>query len=228
MGAEIHSATEAMLTACIEAYKKLNGFAPYNVPSNICWGDGYFAKSIRAKFPLDIQQRAQFELGLIKEIPKVAEAVEAPANPQLTNAEISVGGGEETDELLKSWEHAKAEAKKWKEEEMRLRKAVSATYFPDPKEGSNKLTDNVRGVTVKAEYTMNRSVSKAKVEAVQEALTLHMGDEPLPIWFRNGKPELNLRVYKGLNKDIKDIIDNALSSKMGSPTVTLEKIAEKV
>jgi hypothetical protein len=34
---------------------KLDGKPPYNEPSNICWGDAYFAKSLEKKYnkPLD-------------------------------------------------------------------------------------------------------------------------------------------------------------------------------
>lgn len=33
-----------------EQVKKLLGIPPYNEPSNICWNDNYFAKSLRVEY----------------------------------------------------------------------------------------------------------------------------------------------------------------------------------
>lgn len=38
----------------IEELKTLNGLPPHNTPSNICWNDGYFAKSIERRYDKDM------------------------------------------------------------------------------------------------------------------------------------------------------------------------------
>lgn len=44
--------------------KKLNGLSPYNTPSNICWGDEYFAKSIELRYTREEIKKAVNELGI--------------------------------------------------------------------------------------------------------------------------------------------------------------------
>lgn len=50
----------------LEKLKKLKGLAPYNVPHNICWNDGYFAQSIRDKYSDAQIKAAEKQLGLSK------------------------------------------------------------------------------------------------------------------------------------------------------------------
>lgn len=42
-----------------EDLQKLWGLPPHNIPSNHCWGDGYFAASIRTKYGVEIQELAK-------------------------------------------------------------------------------------------------------------------------------------------------------------------------
>jgi hypothetical protein len=44
------------LRAAAEDLKKLRGLPPYNTPSNTCWGDGYFAASLRKKYGVSIEE----------------------------------------------------------------------------------------------------------------------------------------------------------------------------
>jgi hypothetical protein len=44
--------------------KKLYGLPPYNTPTNICYGDGYFAASIERDFAKEDISKAEKELGL--------------------------------------------------------------------------------------------------------------------------------------------------------------------
>jgi hypothetical protein len=52
------------LTDLKNELKKLYGLAPYNTPSNICYGDGYFSNSIDLAFTKEQIQQAMKELGL--------------------------------------------------------------------------------------------------------------------------------------------------------------------
>ena len=45
-----------------EMLKKLYGLPPYNTWTNICYGDGYFAKSIEDKFSKEEIKKAKKKL----------------------------------------------------------------------------------------------------------------------------------------------------------------------
>lgn len=49
--------------------RKLHGHAPYNTPSNICYGDGYFAASLVTKYGMSITELEK----AVKEKPKAKE-----------------------------------------------------------------------------------------------------------------------------------------------------------
>lgn len=49
---------EKLLKKCVEDIKMLNGFEPYNTPSNIVYADVYFAKSIKDKYSKEMIQEA--------------------------------------------------------------------------------------------------------------------------------------------------------------------------
>jgi len=47
---------------CVEDLKKLRGVAPHNHPSNIVYGDGYFARSIDNKYTAQVREEAEKRL----------------------------------------------------------------------------------------------------------------------------------------------------------------------
>ena len=47
-----------------EMLKKLYGLPPYNTWINICYGDGYFAKSIEEKFSKEEIKKAKKKLNI--------------------------------------------------------------------------------------------------------------------------------------------------------------------
>lgn len=49
---------QKILEECLDKYKKLYGIVPYNDASNICYHDGFFAKSIADTYPEEIRIRA--------------------------------------------------------------------------------------------------------------------------------------------------------------------------
>jgi hypothetical protein len=222
----VHSAALSRIDDCKEMYRKLNAIAPYNTPSNLDYGNPNYAKTLREKHPVDIRNQAQFELGLLAAIPVPVAPVAAPINPQMVTEQPKEIGGQATSDLINEWEYAKDEALLWKNKEMELRKRVAATYFVDPKEGANKADDSVRGVKVAGDYKINRKIDQKMVSIVQDKLKEYLGDEPIPVWFKEGKVELKLREYKALSPEVKLIVDLAVSSTMGSPTIKLTKIAE--
>lgn len=44
--------------------KKLYGLPPYNTPTNMVYGDGYFARSLKNKYGEEAVNKAKKELGI--------------------------------------------------------------------------------------------------------------------------------------------------------------------
>lgn len=53
---------EQQIEEIAEMLKKLYGLPPYNTLTNICYGDGYFAKSIEEKFSKEEIEKAKKKL----------------------------------------------------------------------------------------------------------------------------------------------------------------------
>ena len=68
---------------CVEDLKQLRGVAPHNHPSNIVYGDGYFAKSIDAKYTVEV--RAEAEKRLEVECTKLTIRITPTGQEILTN-----------------------------------------------------------------------------------------------------------------------------------------------
>ena len=47
---------------CVEDLKMLRGIAPHNHPSNIVYGDGYFANSLETKYARPVREEAERRL----------------------------------------------------------------------------------------------------------------------------------------------------------------------
>jgi hypothetical protein len=47
---------------CVEDLKKLRGIAPHNHPSNLVYGDGYFAKSLDSRYTAQVRAEAEKRL----------------------------------------------------------------------------------------------------------------------------------------------------------------------
>lgn len=47
---------------CVEDLKKLRGLAPHNHPSNLVYGDSYFARSIDSKYTAQVREEAEKRL----------------------------------------------------------------------------------------------------------------------------------------------------------------------
>jgi len=47
---------------CVEDLKRLRGVAPHNHPSNIVYGDGYFANSLKTKYTSQVMAEAEKRL----------------------------------------------------------------------------------------------------------------------------------------------------------------------
>ena len=128
--------------------------------------------------------------------------------------------------LLQDWNTAVAQAAQCKPliaQELELRKAVMAEFFPAAKEGVNNL-DMGQGWTLKGTYKVDRKIDEAALPAVKEQLReLGVSADTLVKY----KPEVATTIYKALPEQARLVFDTALTIKPGSPTVELVPPKEK-
>ena len=219
----------SLLKRCEDSLKKLHGLAPYNVPTNISYGDPYFAASIRDTFPDDIIERASQNVGVPYANPKKAETKqEAPRVAQQPEAEPCVVPSEKRAKIAE-WEEAKNKLDYWKLKERQLRDEVSAAHFKNPTKGVNKNINSVEGYELVADYPMTNSISKKALPAMQEELASYcaMNELEVPEVIRVDSYGLALREYNKLTPELKSIVDTVITSKLGAPKLTLKKITEQ-
>lgn len=119
------------------------------------------------------------------------------------------------------WYHINEQITALKAKEMVLRKELANHYFPDPTEGTNtqEMPDDWK---LKATFKYNRNIDKAALPAVLEKLPEGTEDKVIDY-----KPSLKLRAYKALTETHKEIFDEALVIKPGTPTLELVPPKEK-
>ncbi len=129
--------------------------------------------------------------------------------------------------LLDEWYLAAEAVKEVKpiiEREMRLRKDVFGIFFPNPKEGTNKV-DLGNGYTLKGQYKLNYKVDDKVVPSVMEAIREVRAD---PAIYLEEKYTLDLKAYRELkevNPEAFRILSEAITITPQSPT--LEIVAPK-
>jgi hypothetical protein len=116
---------------------------------------------------------------------------------------------------LEEWYKLSKKLKDVRAKELALRKEVFASFFPVPVEGTNKV-DLADGYTLKATYTIIRSVDEAALSAVLEKLGEGSRDRLIKV-----KVELNLRAYRKLSSPHQNIMDDALVIKPGSSSMEI-------
>ena len=128
------------------------------------------------------------------------------------------------DEMIQDWLKAKEELEQSKEREMQLRKAVLKENF-DFEEDDREGTQNVElglGYKLKAVFTLRRTLDK---EGIQVILDKMESDSPegtlLAERLVNWKPELVKREYDALPTKFKKMVDRVVSSKPGTPSLSL-------
>jgi hypothetical protein len=124
---------------------------------------------------------------------------------------------------LEEWRQAllaAADAKAIIETEQRLRKEVTALFFPEPKEGTNNF-DLGSDWKLKAVYKIDRKVDEAALPSVLDELhKLKVVTDNLVVY----KPEVSTSTYKALkevNPDAAKVFEQALIIKPGSGTLEL-------
>ena len=121
---------------------------------------------------------------------------------------------------LVAWQDMQARLSALKEEEMALRKRIYAQYFPAPVEGTNKAP-LAEGWILKANRIVERKVDIGALQAMSaEGGPLHeAGINPnlLIKW----EPKLEIKVYRTLSSEQRELFDQALIIKDGSPQVEI-------
>ena len=116
-------------------------------------------------------------------------------------------------EKISEWYNVARQLAKLKQQEHFMRVAVFNGFFPEPKEGTNNfpLPDDF---VLKGKYNINRNVDKAALTA----LTPNMREEGVNVdelfeW----KPELKKSIYNKLTDEQRNLVDQVLKIKPGSP-----------
>jgi hypothetical protein len=121
------------------------------------------------------------------------------------------------EELLTVWQKTAAEAKRLATEERKLRDALCAAAFPKPTEGVNKR-ELVDGRIFKMTHKINRSVDEAAIPAMREALAKATNEVTFDDIFKT-KIDLQVGPYKKLAPELLVIVNEAVVSKPGAPTI---------
>lgn len=141
--------------------------------------------------------------------------------------EVTIPKPEEqaTPEDLNIWYELIKQVAALAEQEMMLRKKIFATYFKDPKEGTNTAPLNA-GWVLKATHKINRKVLIAELTTLTpelQAAGIVVED------VIKSKPELSVSAYKALDDAKRALFDRCLEIKPGSPAleIVLPKKAQK-
>jgi len=123
-----------------------------------------------------------------------------------------------TEQLTTEWWAADQALAAIKARELALRNELFKRRFPNPVEGSaeNKVPLEA-GYILQADHKINRSVDEAVVSALMKA----DNTRPLAEKVFRYKPELVLKVFKGLSPEDKKIIADAVTEKPGTPALKI-------
>ncbi len=125
--------------------------------------------------------------------------------------------------LLADWENSRAILDGAKTNEMELRRQVQASFFPTPKEGTQRV-DLANGWALKfvhkTNYTFDDKDELHKALSEIEAT----GNEGAFVAQRlvSFKPELKVAEYKTLADPYRKIIDRVITTKPAAPAIELE------
>lgn len=115
------------------------------------------------------------------------------------------------------WYKAKEQMDALKEREVALRVKIFRAYFPAPKEGTNSA-DLPDGYLMKGTHVVNRAIDQAVLTTLsKEFADAHIAVADLVRW----KPDLVKSVYNTLTAEQKQLFDQALIVKDGTPQLEI-------
>lgn len=123
---------------------------------------------------------------------------------------------------LYQWYEKAEQLKKLKAEEIELRKEVFGDYFPEPKEGTNKVEVEGNAQLV-AQFPYNYTLDADSIDAGLEHVPKTYKDN-LVVW----KPTLAIKVYRQLSKKARTgFTSECLTITPGSPSLTIVPLADE-
>lgn len=130
---------------------------------------------------------------------------------------------EERQKLLQDWYVAAEDLRKLRATEILMRKAVVHEFFEgDLPEGTSRA-DIGGGFDLKASQSFTRDVDEAALDANKERLVeLEVSIDDL---FKY-RPSLVKRVYNKLTDEQLEVVEDCLTTKPGTPSLSIEKNAE--
>jgi hypothetical protein len=131
----------------------------------------------------------------------------------------SLSNDEKFQKELELWYNWQDELGSLKAAEMSLRKDIFARCFPNPVEGSDNKYDLVGGWIVQGKYPIDRKIDTALLTNYQAKFDKAGIKADIIRW----KPELSVTEYKKLTDKQKELFDNVLIIKPGSPSLEVKK-----
>ena len=122
-----------------------------------------------------------------------------------------------TPELLASWYEMADQLKSLRASEALLRKSIFKKAFPNPKEGTNKyeLDD---GYVLSGKYALTRSVDEGAYSSILDNLYEAKIKVDKLVKF---KPSISKSEYSRLTDEQRDLFDQCLVIKPGSPSLDI-------
>lgn len=126
------------------------------------------------------------------------------------------------DQFVVQWSQIKSAAKILSDLEMKMRKAIAASAFPNPVEGTNNLT-SPEGRQVKLVHKISRTVDESQIALARSEYIL-LNDRPVEFDdLLKVKYDLVTSAYKKLEPSTPPFLTVArmLTVKAGAPTITV-------
>lgn len=120
-------------------------------------------------------------------------------------------------EQLAEWYNIAQQVKLLKDTEMALRTALSRYFFPNPKEGSNKI-ELPDGAKLVMQHKMSYKILPELMDTVRvqcKEQGINMDD------YIKNKPELKLKEWRTLEGDDKEVFGQVLEIKPSSPSLEI-------
>ena len=135
--------------------------------------------------------------------------------------EIVTGLEEDPNMLLSEWAEVAESLKNLKKKELEMRNKLVDHFFPKPVEGTNTF-DLGNAWKLKDKHKINRSCDEASFDSVFEKLPEGFKDSLIKF-----KPSVNLKEYRRLSDAHRNIFDECLIIKPGTPELALVPPKEK-
>lgn len=128
---------------------------------------------------------------------------------------------QEQSDLLKAWQHSQQQVKEWQEKERECRDAIVKALFSAEKDEGTETVDVGEGWKLKATKKLNYSLNNKDGQ-----VTAIVSTWPAMAQLVRWSPELNVKDYKKLDDQTKEVFNGCLTIKPGAPT--LEVVAPKL